>query len=78
MVRNATYRQIGGPNGLLARKGAFVGNSMSAHTERDGTYVVVSYRTPIATWRPGVGADVPDQRYSVTTSRQQNLCRAWL
>ena len=42
-------------------------------------YVVKSYNTVIA-WR--IGDDGPgmvaDQRFSPTTSRQQNLCRAYL
>jgi hypothetical protein len=41
-------------------------------------YVVYSYSTPIAF---GIGDDGPayvvSQRFSVTTSRQQNLCRAY-
>lgn len=41
-------------------------------------YVVFSYSTPIA-WATRDGAvHVVDQTFSQTTTRQQNLCRAWL
>ncbi len=39
-------------------------------------YVVFSYATPIAWGLDGRELYVPDTRYSVTTSRQQSLCRA--
>lgn len=83
----ATYNDIGGPNGLLATKDAFVGNSMSARWEYIGgdfIYQVFSYLTLIAAYYPPrkVGEDEmrwhTDDRYSVTTSRHQNLCKAWL
>jgi hypothetical protein len=42
------------------------------------TYTVVSCRTPIA-WILRTGMIViPEVAYSLTTSRHQNLCRAWL
>jgi hypothetical protein len=41
-------------------------------------YVVYSYATPIAFVFGNGIAWVPDQGYSVTTTRQQNDCRAWL
>src|SRR5262245_36953851 len=41
-------------------------------------YTVVSYATPIA-WVTTDGAVViPDESYSVTTSRHQGMVRAWL
>jgi hypothetical protein len=76
-VRNATYRQIGGPDGLLAKRIPFEGNSMSAYVDAYGEYYVLSYTTIIAQAddeRVMVGID----HYSRTTSRHQNLCRAWL
>lgn len=41
-------------------------------------YVVWSYATIIAWVTTGGTVCIPDEGYSVTTSRQQNLCRAWL
>lgn len=78
MTARANYRSIGGPDGLLARKRPFEGNTMSAYLDDRGGYHVISYSTEIATWTPGEGADVPDAYYSRTTTKQQNLCRAWL
>lgn len=41
-------------------------------------YVVWSYSTPIA-WVDADGTvTIPDVKYSVTTTMQQNKCRAWL
>lgn len=49
-----------------------------ARFNNDIGYTVISYRTPIAwTLRDG-SVVIPDVRYSVTTSRQQGLCRAYL
>lgn len=100
-MTQASYRQIGGPDGLLARRQAFKGHTMRAetspgyvnlgrlpHDERQRfpmgngpkgvAYIVYSYSTPIA-WVTNDGEIVvPDVKYSVTTSRQQTLCRAWL
>ena len=76
-MSTATYSDIGGPDGHLANRRPFEGNSMRAWYESDGTYSVYSYRTRIA----GVGLEVPwvaAEKYSVTTSRHQNLCRVWL
>lgn len=102
------YRQIGGPDGLLANRRSFSGNTMWAdytdssldtlshcgklylHSEIQeqmreqhsqgfrATYVVWSYNTPIAYVLNDGRVFVPDVKYSVTTSRQQGLCRAWL
>lgn len=101
MHKNANYRTISGPTGLLANLQPFEGNSMHAHRYNDpsnsvpppanrwgsqydgivpatAVYVVWSYVTPIA-WVDADGTViVPDQRYSVTTSKQQGYCRAWL
>lgn len=44
----------------------------------DATYVVYSYDTPIAWWSEANGWTVPDQRYSVTTSRHQTKVRTCL
>ena len=76
--RGATYREIGGPDGLLARGLPFDGNSMSARTDRHGAYCVYSYATEIARVDADGRQTFNDQHYSQTTSRQQNLCHAWL
>jgi len=41
-------------------------------------YAVTSYATPIAWVRQDGQVVIPDEGYSATTSRHQNLCRAWL
>jgi hypothetical protein len=41
-------------------------------------YTVISYATPIAWVRSDGETVIPDESYSVTSSRHQNLCRAWL
>lgn len=81
---NANYSEIGGPDGKLARLEPFNGNSMSARGDVDGNgYCVFSYATMIARVdrAPDDGkfvASVTTGGFSPTTSRQQNLCRAWL
>lgn len=87
----SNYRQI---PGKIAAHEAFVGNSMRAEVSpgrvaqgqmpsnfrvpEDATYVVFSYSTPIG-WVEADGTKVvPDVRYSKTTSRQQNIVRAWM
>ncbi len=42
------------------------------------SYVVYSYQTPIAWVRKDGETVIPDVGYSVTTTRHQGLCRAWL
>ncbi len=50
-----------------------------ADTEDPGVvYTVLSYRTPIAWVRADGEVVIPDEWYSVTTSRHQGMCRAWL
>ena len=48
--------------------------------ERSGlpAYVVRSYATPIAFALPGLRAYIVGERFSATTTRGQNLCRAWI
>ncbi len=61
----------------------FRGNTMWSHLESNGRFTVWSYSTPIATaWRAEDGTIVITQfdrnKYSVTTSKQQNIIRrAW-
>lgn len=40
-----------------------------------GTYVVLSYDTPIAWWDATTGWVIPDVKYSPTTSRHQSIVR---
>lgn len=42
------------------------------------SYIIISYRTPIAWWSERLGWTVPEVTYSVTTSRHQNAVRAAL
>ena len=80
-MKQATYNAIGGPHGHLANLRSFDGNSMSA--QRRGVpgqpqYIVYSYATIIARVEVDGTVWVSDLYYSPTTSRHQNLCRAWL
>jgi hypothetical protein len=42
------------------------------------SYVVFSYATPIAWVRTDGVTVIPEVAYSLTTTRHQNMCRAWL
>lgn len=56
----------------------FKGNSCHAILTEDDRYLVYSYSTLIAEWQPDGERIVSDRKYSVTTSRQQNIIRrAW-
>lgn len=72
-----TYSDIGGPTGYLASHSPFQGNSMWAVYEGKD-YVVFSYSTEIARLKPNGEKILNTEKYSNTTSRHQNLCRAWL
>lgn len=72
----ANYRQI--PHSLLSQE-PFEGNSMSARRDHTGDYVVFSYSTEIARVDHRTGERTfNDRKYSTTTSRHQNLVRAYL
>ena len=74
IVTNATYQEI---PGLLATRTPFAGNSAEGFWDVDNVYCVTSYRTLVAWSSPGQdGFTVTSRRYSQTTSRLQNLCRA--
>lgn len=68
----ATYSDM---PGLLSRRKPFTGNSASARWNSQGCYEVRSYSTVIATYRTGEGWNIPEEYYSRTTSRLQNLVR---
>lgn len=73
-MAQANYRQI---EKLLATRTPFSGNSCRAFLETDGTYEVYSYSTLIAVAK-GDEIKFNERKYSVTTSRLQNLIRrAW-
>ena len=76
--RRVNYREIGGPDGLLANRMPFVGNSMSAHFSMAGAYIVMSYGTVIATLQAGEKTVIDENRWGPTTGRHINLCHAWL
>jgi hypothetical protein len=66
------YQTIANKLGLLM---PFNGNSLTAYWEGD-TYRVVSYATLIATYNRETKAEwINPNKYSVTTSKQQNLIR---
>lgn len=62
--------------GLISRRKEFTGNSASAQWNSSGVYEVRSYRTVIATYTPGTGWNIPEEYYSRTTSRLQNIVRS--
>lgn len=68
MADYANYRQI--PS-LIASRRPFEGNTMDGRWEGD-IYRVWSYSTVIAEYQNGVWY-LNTRKYSVTTSRQQNL-----
>ena len=82
---NATYREI--PE-LLRQRKPFNGNTMHAYSYHASAaiidnddpvvYVVMSYHTDIAYVHASGRVVINDAKYSATTSRHQNLCRAYL
>lgn len=78
-MRRVSYREIGGPSGLLANREPFTGNSMSGYRHADGSYDVYSYRTLVASYNPEADESwVSDNHWGKTTARHLGLCRAWL
>ena len=62
---------------LIATRTPFTHGSHSAYLDTDGTYRVFSYSTEIATAK-GDEITFNDRKYSMTTSRLQNIIRkAW-
>ncbi len=61
----------------LSSKVAFKGNTMSG-TYVDGIYTIFSYSTVIAWIDEDGDVHIPSNKYSMTTSRHQNLCRTYL
>lgn len=74
-MKQANYREI---EQLLADRAPFKGNSLSAYTDNFGNYQVYSYTTLIANTKADGSTWVDPRKYSVTTSRAQNLIKkAW-
>lgn len=69
-MAQATYKEI---EQAIASRIPFVGNSASGYFI-GGTYVVRSYSTDIA-WYGELGWEIDNTKYSVTTSRLQNIVR---
>lgn len=70
-----SYTSYADMPGLLSRRREFTGNSASARWTDSETYAVYSYSTVIATYSPTAGWNIPEEHYSRTTSRLQNLIR---
>lgn len=68
----ATYATI---PALLATKTPFKHGSCHAYFEDNGNYVVFSYSTLIAGTMPDGSKHLNAGKYSVTTSRLQNIIR---
>lgn len=63
---------------LIAELREFKGNTMTARTA-DGIYTVYSYSTPILRIDTKTGDwELDNRQYSVTTSKQQTVCRQGL
>lgn len=74
-MATATYKTI---PALIATLTPFKHGSHSAYTDTDGVYHVFSYSTEIASSIKGDVLYFNDRKYSVTTSRLQNIIRkAW-
>lgn len=55
---------------------SFAGSSMHAFIAEDGTYVVCSYKTVIATVSPEGNVEVQKNLWGPTTGRHINMCKA--
>lgn len=74
-IARATYATL---PALLATKTPFTHGSCHAFIEENGNYVVYSYSTLIAGIMPNGTKHLNETKYSVTTSRLQNIIRkAW-
>lgn len=80
MKRNASYRDIQGPNGLLSGLMEFEGHSMSTIWVGDISYWIYSYSTSIGIYVPLHDRTLyyNEFSYSNTTARHQSLLRSWL
>lgn len=74
-MTRATYATM---PALLATKTPFTHGSCHAFIESNGNYVVYSYSTLIAGITASGAKQLNERKYSVTTSRLQNIIRkAW-
>lgn len=71
-------KNVGGSDGHLAHCRPFTANSM--HAEWDSEfYLVFSYKALIAVFNRRTGEkSIGEHHYSSTTTKHQNLCRAYL
>jgi hypothetical protein len=67
-----TYSEIAE---FLRKQHAFAGSSMSAFWTEDEQYVVLSYRTVIATYDGPNLIKIAENRWGPTTGRHINLCK---
>lgn len=67
-----TYNEIAQ---FLKDKHAFAGSSMSSFWTEDDQYVVLSYRTVIATYDGPNLIKIAENRWGPTTGRHINLCK---
>lgn len=67
-----TYSEIAK---FLKDKHAFAGSSMSSFWTEDGQYVVLSYKTVIATYDGPNLKTIAENRWGQTTGRHINLCK---
>ena len=74
-MSNATYQTI---PGLIATAKPFTHGSCRAYYEANGNYVIYSYSTLIAGITANGVKHLNGNKYSMTTSRLQNIIkRAW-
>lgn len=74
-MTRATYATM---PALLATKTPFTHGSCHAYFEDNGNYVVFSYSTLIAGITASGAKQLNERKYSMTTSRLQNIIRkAW-
>jgi hypothetical protein len=62
----------------LSRRQSFAGTSMHAFIAEDGTYVVCSYKTVIATVSNDGTVEIQQNLWGPTTGRHINMCKAAL
>lgn len=58
--------------------GRLQGDTLAKYMSADVTYTVLSYGTPIAWVNTDGSVTVPADKYSVTTTQHQSLCKVYL
>ena len=76
------FQRRGFAMSLIAGKfngtGRLQGDTLAAYMSADVTHTVLSYGTPIAWVNTDGTVTVPEDKYSVTTTHHQNLCKVYL